>query len=828
MNMISTGAFLNEMDASNKQPTVAEKFAAVWEKKNTKAARAGGVSLMALSLAACGSSSTTTTSTDTSTSTDTTTTTPTNQAFDLTAGFDTFTGGAGDDTFTSSKDGNFSIDDTLDGGDGTDTLYLRAESTSVGTASTTNIEVVDVRATADYTLSMTNMQTVTTVANNASAVNMTFSGAAASTGLKVVGVSTASKTTSLDFKAKAIDGTADTVELEIGNVTAAHAISLNDASTGTIETLNINSSAKNTALVTLEDDAVAPTTINITGAGDLEITATNGMTGKTIDASAATGKVDITFGTLTTARTITGGEGDDTFTEDVAGDLVNKTTIVGGDGTDTLELKAASGTILANTASTGNVENVSGIETLKLASQLTGATTIDMSKITGLKDLTFTDINDGSNAVTVTNLLDGAKITMGDATADTLTNAFTFSFATNSSANNITLAVTDISTPDITTGDGKADELIIEAKGTNELNVASAAVKTITASGTGTLDLDDGGTTLNAATTTVDASAVEGAVVVAASATSTTITTGKGGDTITGGGAADVLSAGAGTDTINATKGNDDIDGGDGTDTYKITNADNGGLIEDGDRTDNYINLATGKAVFTDAAGVTHTQTLTGIENVNLDAQNDKAVDIAIVGDANANDIVGGGGDDKITGGAGSDVFTLGAGVDIVTDLEVGTSGDDIKLDLSDIEGAALTDLIKIDGAASVADSDTVVLSTVTGVFDADALTSDTTIVVIDGTIASTDALETALEASGSFELTLDGAVSDGDAFLVLYDNGTNSYLATVELNDLSGGAHFSANDTAATGDLAAINIVTFEGVSDCTTITAAMFTDIV
>ena len=44
MNMISTGAFLNEMDASNKQPTLAEKFAAVWEKKNAKAARAGGVS----------------------------------------------------------------------------------------------------------------------------------------------------------------------------------------------------------------------------------------------------------------------------------------------------------------------------------------------------------------------------------------------------------------------------------------------------------------------------------------------------------------------------------------------------------------------------------------------------------------------------------------------------------------------------------------------------------------------------------------------------------------------------------------------------------------
>ena len=65
MNMISTGAFQTEMDASNKQSTIAEKFAAVWEKKNAKAARAGGVSLMALSLAACGSS-------DDDTSTDTT------------------------------------------------------------------------------------------------------------------------------------------------------------------------------------------------------------------------------------------------------------------------------------------------------------------------------------------------------------------------------------------------------------------------------------------------------------------------------------------------------------------------------------------------------------------------------------------------------------------------------------------------------------------------------------------------------------------------------------------------------------------------------------
>jgi hypothetical protein len=55
MNMISTGAFQTEMDAStSKQQELVKKLTAAWEKKNSKVARSGGVSLMALSLAACG------------------------------------------------------------------------------------------------------------------------------------------------------------------------------------------------------------------------------------------------------------------------------------------------------------------------------------------------------------------------------------------------------------------------------------------------------------------------------------------------------------------------------------------------------------------------------------------------------------------------------------------------------------------------------------------------------------------------------------------------------------------------------------------------------
>jgi Ca2+-binding RTX toxin-like protein len=53
MNMVSI-AFPIEVNASAKQNQLVKKFTSVWEKKNSKAAHAGGISLMALSLAACG------------------------------------------------------------------------------------------------------------------------------------------------------------------------------------------------------------------------------------------------------------------------------------------------------------------------------------------------------------------------------------------------------------------------------------------------------------------------------------------------------------------------------------------------------------------------------------------------------------------------------------------------------------------------------------------------------------------------------------------------------------------------------------------------------
>jgi hypothetical protein len=158
MNMISTGAFQTEMDASNKQVTLAEKFAAVWEKKNAKAARAGGVSLMALSLAACGSDddATTTTSSDTSTTTTTTTTVVAADPFNLTPLNDTASATmaangtlASDFRFTSGNDTVNGIsatmhltNDVLIDGSTTDSDTLNVTGTGAAAITAVNIENV--------------------------------------------------------------------------------------------------------------------------------------------------------------------------------------------------------------------------------------------------------------------------------------------------------------------------------------------------------------------------------------------------------------------------------------------------------------------------------------------------------------------------------------------------------------------------------------------------------------------------------------------------------------------------------------------------------------
>ena len=101
-------------------------------------------------------------------------------------------------------------------------------------------------------------------------------------------------------------------------------------------------------------------------------------------------------------------------------------------------------------------------------------------------------------------------------------------------------------------------------------------------------------------------------------------------------------------------------------------------------------------------------------------------------------------------------------------------------------------------------------------------MTANTNLLVADhaSNHADTNALETALEDSGNQELTTAAAIAAGDEFLVLYDDGSHSYLAKVTTT-----AGLAADgDKFGAGDLTAVNLVKFTGITDCDAINEAAF----
>lgn len=140
--------------------------------------------------------------------------------------------------------------------------------------------------------------------------------------------------------------------------------------------------------------------------------------------------------------------------------------------------------------------------------------------------------------------------------------------------------------------------------------------------------------------------------------------------------------------------------------------------------------------------------------------------------------------------------------------FSAGAGGDVYDLDLSQVVAdTGITSLEMLDGRA-------VAVGDVLSIADAPPSAAFTVpaagMLFISGDFASAEVLETALEAGGNNEMTTVNAFSVGDAFLAVYDDGTDSYLATVET---STGAF--AGGTFAAGDLNVTNVFTFAGVSD-------------
>ena len=792
--MISTGAFLTEMDASQKQETLVAKLVSAWEKKNAKVARAGGLSLMALSLAACGSDDDTTTTTSTSTTTTTTTTvTPITSA--LTIGQDSVTGTTANDTITGARVDTvqtWNSTDTIAGGDGTDSFSATiAANVTPGASGVTGVENLTItnvagasRTVTFSTASVTGIDDVTNITNLGSTASSDLV-LTRIVDLAEVTLENTVAATTITFADTVLAGTADTFTLNVnGNTGAVNIGNSSGAGTG-IETLVINSNGATSTFSAVNLDAT-PATLTIKGSAALDINAAAAFPKMaTLNAADFTGDLDILLGADTVtgtadAKTLTFGSGADDLdlgaldpgeigvltvnmgAGNDATDLDNyaDTTMVidGGDGTDSLTtataITAANGTLISNYETFIFGQN-GGTQDLSLLATNASFTSVNSAAATTTMN------NAGANVATL-NLVGGVATTAAtfDRLIDNTTNALTVKATTANMTLTGDLTIDDEET---VTFDSSSFDLVVQG----DIATADATSIILTGDNIITLGANASKEFSSVKITSIDASGVTGTEAVSVFAINNTSAMTVTGPASTG---TFIFDGGTKADTITAGGGIMDVDAGAGDDT--------------------------------------------------------------ITGGAKADILEGDGGADTITGGAAADYIAGGAGRDVIDLTETTAAVDEVELS----SGATTVDKItgflaggvtgadnisalqathgfnSTDGTSTVLLSTGATLKAADNAADSNIATISTNVAAgtFDSFLAGT-MTEASMEANVITALGLTGALDAAAVVLVFVDDGEDT-----------GVIKFTGND-AGTDDLAATTeieiMAVLDGIADATDI---------
>lgn len=673
-----------------------------------------------------------------------------------------------------------------------------------GTAATD--DVVLTNGTAATSVTMTSVGAITATANNLAAAASITATAAEDSAITSDGVS--NQVVNLNADSSGITNTpeitytlaASTIEtLNLGGVTAIEvSIDQADISTETVTSTNTAGSALLFTSAANDADTTA-----VAAGIDMRLGADmNGQT-FTVDndnkfvlldsvAQTATPTFDhTTEATTTTTNSLTVATyNDDAATGDetasIAGlaftDINNLTIAMGGTGTDKVGIDSSAditGADLVTVTVTGEgAFDLNGNTITGNATSTTSNVTLDASGVAGVVTMALDGTANGVESIQTGSGADA--ITIGAAAASG--NAQSVTTNGGNDTLNIGAAV------NFTFDGGPGVDTVSFAAGTN------MSTKSMTLTSVEQIQLVGGG-----ATQTINASFISGkSFILKDDATTSNLTINMDQAVV------DVSSLGLDSSIV------------DGTDAITI---DASGL--------GLVTTITGSGTSDTITGSAAADNITG--NGGQDTITAGAGNDVITGGAGADTIKGEAGDDNITGGDGADIFILGAGEDTISDFVVGAANDDIKLDLSEVEAVSTMDLTMLDDHASVADSDAVAATTITGATDLNGATANSMLLIINGNITGTtsaaleSALSTALETGGDFALKMKGTAAASDGFLCMYDNGTNSYLATVEST-----AGVAANAKPAANDLVVNNIAVFTGIADCTTILVAQYTDIV
>jgi len=748
------------------------------ETKNARnAAKASGISMMALSLAACGGGG--------SAPAPAPAPVVVVEAVPITSALtiwnDTVAGTTADDVVTGARIDTvqvFNSGDSIVLGDGNDSLSATLNAGTVTPVAMTGVENVMFTVLGDATVDFDNVSGVTSIISRGSSATLLVDDIQEIPTSISINNNTAVQT--FVVKDTAVSGNEDSITLNFDGVGGVVNVGGETDGDGDIETFTIVASAGASDLGVGNGFGADATTITVNATSALDLGSTAQFIASTnFDASESTAAVTSVFAAKTTASetavTIKGGAGADqfdigTFTaEENFGDL----TVDMGAGNDTLDLGAVAdtdtGSSIKGGAGDGDILIISGAAiTAEVATQIsefeilnieTTGLTQDADNFGGtifgtgaaIAEMRIDDL--ANNAIININHNVSTSLTANIKT-DTAADALTVNIG--GTAGNVTLASLIPSTT--------YETVTVNSQGTdaNTLSAVGAVVNNMTF--TGSTDITVDSTNNITGVVTFTASTANNTVTVT-DTTAQTITFGSGNDTITTGVVA------SSTQTINGGAGNDTMTAG------IITTA--GVLQLNGDAGSDTITVAAMTGATTASSATINGGT--GVDFITLDANSGNSVDVV----STATTLTDA---DKITG------FTT-----TVDDFDYdGALVNDAATTITAVSNATLAGGIAADVDATVYIISTAV--TDAAATDMAALVAATTTSAITSTYAT---FETSLATLLGTISGLDAALGTTETVLLNVDDGTNSVLLKVTNTDTS-----TANTlTAAELDLVAIMV---------------------
>lgn len=523
------------------------------------------------------------------------------QTFTLTTGLDTgasFTGGAGDDTFTanatsSATTNSFTTGDSLVGGEGTDRLTVAISdgaTTPSSLVATSGVEELSIfnNDSGGFTLQGDLMDGLTDIFVTSGQDAITVDQLNSTPNLHLISTNVDA---TLAATTATVAGTADAITIASNGVASTASVT---ATFNGIETINLAGAGANTGSATTALTVASNSleTVNVTGATNMYVVAD--LTGAdnagevaTFNASAATGNIDATLTAGgSTEMAVTMGSGDDVIT---LGAMDKDYTVDGGDGTDRIETSAAAYSAALAAAGLLTGQGVTNVEVLGLtaggSADLRAFPNNTFDSLYAAGSATFAGLPSSAASLTAraTGSLSLDRATDGSSDSATIsllpTTPGTFASVNVADEETVTLSSSGIAAgSNVITTLTATDTTSLTISGNRDLTISNAIT------GTALATLNASGLTGQGVNLSVDASNSLAAMTVTAGAgseatageTMNTITTGSGADTVTGGSYSDTITtgagndsvtAGAGNDTITTTFGNDYVDGGDGDDT---------------------------------------------------------------------------------------------------------------------------------------------------------------------------------------------------------------------------------------------------------------------